>query len=202
MTEVNGKVYKVANSTANTFELNTRADANVDTSGYTTYTTGGEVRKRVTTISGLSHLEGETVSILAEGAPVVDATVSSGAITVTETSKAQVGLAYTSDFETLRLNAGAADGTAQGKTSRIHRLFIRFYQSLGGKVGPDASNLSPLIFRKGGDDMDAAVPLFDGDVEIEWDAEYSTESLLFIRQDQPLPMTIEAVMPQLHTQDR
>lgn len=202
MTEVNGKVYKVANKTTNTFELNTRTDANVDTSEFTTYTTGGEVRERVTSISGLSHLEGETVSILGEGAALGTATVSSGAITVTETSKAQVGLAYTSDLQTLRYDAGAANGTAQGKLQRIHRLIVRFFQTLGGKVGRDANNLDPLVFRKGGDDMDTVIPLFDGDVEVDWDGDYSTEALILIRQDQPLPMTVAALMPQMDTQDR
>jgi len=202
MTEVNGKVYKVANKTTNTFELNDRDDNNINTTNFTAYQTGGEVRERVTSISGLSHLEGQTVSICSEGAAGGTATVSSGAITVTETSKAHVGLAYNSDLQTLRYEVGAANGTAQGKLQRIHRLIIRFYQTLGGKVGQTFSDLNPLVFRKGGDSMDTAVPLFDGDVEVEWDAEYSSEALICVRQDQPLPMTVEAFMPQLDTQDR
>ena len=202
MTEVNGNVYKVANSAANTFELNDRSDNNIDTSAFTAYTTGGQVRERVTSISGLDHLEGETVTVLGEGAALGTATVSSGAITVTETSKAQVGLAYNSDLQTLRYDVGARDGTAQGKTQRIHRLFIRLFETLGGKVGQTFSDLNPLIFRKGGDDMDSAIPLFTGDVEVEWDADYNKEQLICIRQDQPLPMTVEALMPQMVTQDR
>ena len=202
MTEINGKIYKVANSATNTFELNTRADVDVDTSAFTAYQSGGQARERVTSISGLTHLEGQTVSVLAEGSPVADVVVASGAITVNETSKAQVGLGYNSDMQTLRYDVGSRNGTAQGKLQRIHRIIIRFYQSMGGKVGRDSSNLNPLIFRKGGDSMDTAVPLYDGDVEIEWDGEYSKESLIFIRQDQPLPMTVCAIMPQMDTQDR
>jgi hypothetical protein len=140
--------------------------------------------------------------VLAEGSPVADVVVASGAITVNETSKAQVGLGYNSDMQTLRYDVGSRNGTAQGKLQRIHRIIIRFYQSMGGKVGRDSSNLNPIIFRKGGDSMDTAVPLYDGDVEIEWDGEYTKESLIFIRQDQPLPMTVCAIMPQMDTQDR
>ena len=202
MTEVNGKVYKVAGVATNTFQLNTRAGTSIDSTAFTTYQTGGEARERVTTISGLTHLEGQVVSVLSEGAPVATATVSSGAITVDETSRANVGLGYTSDIQTLRYDVGAKNGTAEGKLQRITRLIIRFYQSLGGKVGPSSSDLDPLIFRAGGDDMDAAIPLFDGDVEVEWDGDYSSEALIYIRQDQPLPMTVEALMPQLETQDR
>lgn len=202
MTEVNGEVYKVANVATNTFELTTRDDDNVNSSSFTTYQMSGEARLRVTSISGLTHLEGETVSVLSEGAPVADVVVSSGAITVLETSRAVVGLGYISDLQTLRYDVGARNGTAEGKVQRITRLIIRFYQSLGGKVGQTVADLDPLIFRSGGDDMDTATPLFDGDVETEWDADYSTDSLVYIRQDQPLPMTVEAVMPQLETQDR
>ena len=202
MTEVNGKVYKVAGAATNTFNLTTRTDVNVSTTGFTAYQTGGAARKRVTSITGLTHLEGQSVAILAEGAPVVNATVVSGAVTVGETSKAQVGLGYVSDVATLRYDVGSRVGTSQGKLQRIHRLFIRVYQTLGGKVGEDAASLDPLIYRKGGDAMDTAPPLFDGDIEIEWDGEYSTNSTLFFRQDQPLPTTIVAFLPALDTQDR
>ena len=102
----------------------------------------------------------------------------------------------------LRLDAGAKDGTAQGKLNRIHRVIIRFLQTLGGSAGPDVDNLSVISFREGGDRMDTAVSLFNGDVEIEWDGAYSSDNHIFYRQAQPLPVTIEAVMPQLSTQDR
>jgi hypothetical protein len=202
MTEVDGKVYKVANGTSNTFELNTRSDADVDTTGFTAYQTGGEVRERVTSISGLDHLEGQTVAILAEGSPVAQEVVSSGAVTVEEVSKAQVGLPYVSDIQTLRYDAGARNGTSQGKLQRFNRLIIRLFQTVGGKVGPDADTLDPLIYREGGDAMDTAVPLFTGDVEVEWDGEYSSDSTLLFRQDQPLPATVLALMPHVETEDR
>lgn len=156
-----------------------------------------------TQLSGLDHLEGEEVAILSEGAVLPNETVSAGSITIDKaTTKAQVGKAYDSDVETLRPEAGAQDGTAQGKLQRMHRVITRFFQTLGGKIGPDEDNLDTLVFRAGGDAMDTAVPLFDGDVEIEWDAEYSSDTHIFYRQDQPLPTTIQAFMPQMSTQDR
>jgi hypothetical protein len=191
MTELNGKVYKV------------RDDNNINTTNFTAYETGGEVRERVTTISGLTHLEGQEVAILAEGATHPRKTVASGSITLDrEASEAQVGLPYNSDVETLRQFQGAEDGTTQGKTLRIHRVFVRLYQTGGGKFGPDNANLDPMIFREGGDDMDTSVALFSGDFEIQWDGDYGKNERIFIRQDQPLPTTILAVMPQLVVQDR
>ncbi len=216
MTEINGKTFTVANKTADTFEL-----SGVDGTGYTTFTSsgdihhatnssafttyisGGQARQRATVITGLSHLEGETVSILADGAVRPSLTVSSGSVTLaSKASVVQVGLAYTCNALTLRVDSGALDGTAQGKTKRIHRVIWRFHQTLGGSVGQDANNLDPLIFREGGDPMDTAVPLFTGDVEIEWDGEYGKDAQIYYRNTQPLPVTIEAIMAQLNTQDR
>ena len=219
MTELNGQGFTVANSTTDTFEL-----SGVDGTGFTAYTSGGDihlaidtsdtdnftayvssgkVRVRVTTLSGLSHLEGESVQILTEGAVHPNKTVASAAVTLNySTSKAHAGLGFTSDFETLRPDAGSATGTGQGKITRMQRIIMRLHQTLGGAVGPDSSNLDDLIFREGGDPMDTAVALFSGDVEFEWDAEYSSDAHVFYRQTQPLPTTILAVMPQLHTQDR
>jgi hypothetical protein len=216
MVEINGLGFTVANKTANTFELSgingtgytsytSGGDMHnaIDAAAYTAYVSGGKARERVSTITGLAHLEGETVSILTEGAAHPDKTVASGAITLDHSSsKVHVGLGYNSDFETLRPDFGAKDGTAQGKLVRMHRVIVRFFQSLGGKIGPDSSNLDALHFREGGDPMDTAVALYTGDVEEEWEMEYSSDAHIFIRQDQPLPMTIEAVMPQMSTQDR
>ncbi len=216
MVEIDGFGFTVANVSADTFELSGINGTGytafttggvihpaIDGSAYTAYTTGGEVRERVTSITGLAHLEGQTVSILAEGATHPDKVVSSGGVTLNSgTSKAQIGLAYVSDAETLRYDVGAKDGTAQGKIGRMHRVILRFFQTLGGKVGPDADNLDDIILREGGDTMDRAVTPFTGDFEKEWDGEYSSDEHIFIRQDQPLPMTLEAVMPQMNTQDR
>ncbi len=175
----------------------------INSTAFTAYVSGGEARERTTAISGLTHLEGETVSILAEGSTHPDKTVSSGAITLNRAaSKVHVGLAYTSDAKTLRSDAGAADGTAQGKLNRIHRVIMRVLDTLGGLIGPDEASLDTISFREGGDNMDTAVPLFTGDVEIEWDGEYSSDNHIFYRQNQPLPATIEALMPQMSTQDR
>jgi hypothetical protein len=216
MTELNGNGYVVANKTTDTFEL-----SGINGTGYTTFTSAGDIRaavnstaftayvsdgvmrERSTIITGLDHLEGQEVKILAEGATHADKTVASGSITLDRSAAiAHVGLAYTSDFETLRYDVGAQDGTSQGKFVRFHRVIVRFLQTLGGYMGPDTSNLDLLVLREGGDPMDTAVPFFTGDHELDWDGEYSNDEHFFYRQIDPLPVTIEAIMPQMVTQDR
>jgi hypothetical protein len=156
-----------------------------------------------TTISGLDQLEGETVTILADGAAHPDKTVSGGSITLDrEASAVVVGYGYNSDGQTLRNDAGAADGTAQGKYQRTHRVTFRLQDSLGLTAGPSFDQLSPHIVRTGGDELGAAVSLFSGDDSDTWEGDYSLENTICWRWSQPFPGTVVALMPQLVTQDR
>lgn len=155
-----------------------------------------------TTISGLDHLEGETVQILADGAAHADKTVSSGSITLDRSStKVHVGYSYNSVVETLRMEAGADDGVSQGKIKRIHGVTVRFLDSVGAEVGPDANNLDRIPFRDSSMAMDEAVPMFDGDKEIFFPSGYDNDARVLVRQTQPLPMTILAIMRRSNTFD-
>lgn len=154
----------------------------------------------VQTLQGLDHLEGETVSILADGATHPDKTVSSGSITLDRTAtKAHVGLSYTSTVQTMRIEAGAADGTAQGKKKRISRINYRLYKTLGVKHGPDTSRLDIIPFRSSADEQDQAPALFTGDKEVEFPRGWDKDGYITLVQDQPLPLTVLAIMPELNT---
>lgn len=156
-----------------------------------------------TTISGLDHLEGETVAILADGAVHPQRTVSGGAITLqSAATKVQVGLPYTAKGQTLRAEAGAADGTAQGKTKRWSRVVMRFLETLGIKVGPNADNTTRITFRTSSDPTNAPPPLFTGDKEVPWESGYDMDGYIYWEQDQPLPATILCITGQITTQDR
>lgn len=153
-----------------------------------------------TTISGLDHLEGETVTVLGDGAVRPSRTVSSGSITLDrEVSKAQIGLSYTSRLRTLRLDAGANEGTAQGKIKRIHHVIVRLWRSLGMKVGPDANKLDVVPF--GPDKMNNSPTFFTGDKKVRFRGGYTRAGQITVQQDQPLPLTILGLMPQLNTFD-
>lgn len=156
-----------------------------------------------TTITGLDHLEGETVSILADGANHPDRTVSGGSITLNRlASVVHVGFSYDSNVQTLNIEAGAADGTSQGKTKRIHRVSIRLHKTLGLKFGPNADSLDAMTFRTSSDHTNSPPALFTGDKSINWNGYYETEGSMYFRQDQPLPFTLLGLFPQLVTQDR
>ena len=156
----------------------------------------------VTTITGLSHLEGETVSVLADGATHPDKTVSSGEITLDRSSsKVKVGLPFTSLLQTMRIDAGSQNGTSQAKTKRIYEITARLYESIGIEVGPDLNNMERIPFRSSADAMDTGISVFTGDKEIEFRGNYETDGFIFVRQTQPLPLTVLSLYPRLITND-
>ena len=154
------------------------------------------------TLTGLDHLNGETVRVVANGSTHPDEVVASGSITLDRTTTAaKAGLAYTSTLQTMRLDVGSQDGTAQGKTKRIFDVTLRFYETVGAKVGPDLSNLEDIPFRSSAALMNDPVPLFNGDKKIEFRGNFETDGYLFVVQDQALPMTLLSLYPRLITND-
>jgi hypothetical protein len=161
----------------------------------------------VTSVTGLSHLEGQTVSILADGATHPDRVVASGTVTMDRSAEVvHVGLPYSATLQTMRLEGGASDGTAQGKTKRITNVVVRLDQTGGGlRYGPTEvdADMDEFHLRDSYDPMTEAVPLFDGDTDVlPWPAGYEQDGKVTIRHTLPLPCTITAIMPQLNTQDR
>lgn len=189
MTEVEGLTYIVANKTANTFELNDQYGNNVNTSSFTAYTSGGYVHKLVTTISGLSHLEGKTVQVKADGAVTPNETVSSGSITLDrEAYNVVVGIPYTTTISTLNSQWSTGEGIMQGQLQRKVRVYARVYASTIPNL--DGTNFIPS--RNGNDLMDTPVPLFTGDLEYGATNWNMTGSISFTVSD-PLPFQLQGL---------
>jgi hypothetical protein len=156
-----------------------------------------------TTISGLTHLEGESVTILADGAAHPNKTVSSGAITLDRSAtKAQIGLGYTSQLKTMRIEGGSAQGTSQGAFKRIHDVTVRLFRTVGAKVGSSSTNNDLIPFRSSADEMGQALDLFTGDKAIEFPNGYDTDAYVFVKQEQPLPMTVIGIYARMEVFDR
>lgn len=155
-----------------------------------------------TVITGLEHLKGETVSILADGAVVPNQVVTSdGKITLPRAaSKVHVGLPYVSKLKTLRIEAGQAAGTAQGKMKRIDTVILRVVDSLGGKVGTDKSQ-EQIVCRSTATPLGQAPALISDDVKVQFDGGWDDDGQVVIIQDQPLPMNITAIITRVNTSE-
>jgi hypothetical protein len=153
-------------------------------------------------VTGLWHLEGETVSVYSDGAVHPDVVVTNGKVTLGGTaSVVTLGYSYISDAVILPLEGGAQEGTAQGKTKIIKRLGLWLLDTLGIKIGPDADHLTELIFRQWGDLFGAPPSLFTGIKKERFEGDYDRLAQATIRADGPFPATLLAVMPQVDTSD-
>jgi len=205
MTEVNRTKYKVAGATADTFQLtDPDDDSDIDTSGYTAYSSGGEVRKCSTSVSGLDHLEGETVDLFLDGDAAPTGTVSSGAVSITTPStgggEIHAGLRYTPYFKSMRIEIGSDFGTAQSKLKRIAEVFTRLYESLALKAGNEDTQDS-FDLRLPSDTSTNTIPVFSGDQRILQPSSWDRNGYVVITQDGPYPLNIIAIIIYLTVSD-
>lgn len=145
------------------------------------------------TISGLSHLEGKTVNILADGAVHPQRVVTSGAIQLdVEASVVQVGLPITADIKTLPLAMQIDGAFGQGRYKNVNKAWLRVYRSSGIFVGPNEDNLVEAKQRT--IELYGSPPaLKSEEVQIMITPSWSDGGQVFIRQSDPLPLTIASL---------
>ena len=147
-----------------------------------------------TVITGLSHLEGETVAILADGAVRTSQTVSGGQITIDRTaSVVHVGLPYTGILQTMRPEMGFKDGTWQGRVKRISGATVRVHNSGTFKFGRDLTHLDSALFKT----SDVAWELRRHSLPATSPSDMKalmTPTRLMIVQDKSLPLTVCAII--------
>lgn len=152
--------------------------------------------RQVKTLSGLGHLEGKTVSILADGSVHPQRVVTGGAITLQEyTGIAHVGLPYFSDMETLDLELKNANETVLDKKIAVTSLTVVVEESRGIMAGKDKNSLYP--HKTGRDTYEAPIELLTGQAQIPISNNWSSKGRVFIRQSDPLPLSVLAVIPEV-----
>lgn len=152
----------------------------------------------ITTLSGLSHLEGKGVSILADGNVETSQIVTGGSVTIsTPSAIIHVGLPYTSELETLELNVPNAE-TLQDKHKIISKVTAVFKESRGGFVGTrrDGDNLFEIKQRDDADDYNT-IALQTGKSTISVTDTWEGRGKVIVRQVDPLPFNVLALIPQV-----
>lgn len=89
----------------------------------------------------------------------------------------------------------------QERGTRNEQYRPRFHRTLGCKVGPNLDQLSPVQFRKGSDPLGKAPPLYTGIHKVDFEGNYETDASVCIVQDQPLPLTLCNVLPEMVTHE-
>lgn len=143
------------------------------------------------TWSGLAHLEGQTVDVVADGAVMPQYTVSSGQITLSRPAKSvEIGLHFESTIETLTPEVQTTEGTTQNARKRTSEVTMRFLETTGAEC-----NGQVIPFRRFGPKiLNQPAPLFTGDHywgKLGWER---GEDTLLIQQRQPLPFHLLAII--------
>ncbi len=155
-----------------------------------------------TVISGLGHLEGQSVVALADGNVVRNLTVTGGSVTLPNAAtKVHVGLPIEAKLQTLDLDLGQVRGlgTVQGRTKSISEVTFRVEKTRGIFTGPydgdrDSEDLVEYKQRST-EAWNEAIGLYTGDIEITTPWDWNTSASVWVKQFDPLPMTILAIMP-------
>ena len=142
-------------------------------------------------ISGLSHLEGKTVSILADGAVHPQRVVTGGAITLdVEASTVHIGLPIMADLQTLPITVQLQDGSfGQGRYKNVNKVWMRVYRSSGIFVGPSVSELTEAKQRTT-ENYGAPPALKSEEIPLVLTPSWADSGQIFVRQSDPLPLTV------------
>ncbi len=154
-----------------------------------------------TTISGLNHLIGETVTILGDGAKLGTAVVSSaGKVTLTKScTDVVIGFPVATVIEPMDIEAGARAGVAQSRMKHVSEIFVRLVNSLGGTFGSTSSDQRPILYRKPSMAMDASAPLYTGLVRLEMQSGWQQEAILRIEHNDPFPFYVAGIVAEIST---
>lgn len=155
-----------------------------------------------TVVSGLDHLNGATVSILADGSVQPTRTVVNGQITLQRAASiVTVGLPYVAQMQTLPLAPDELLARVQGNRKKIASVTIRVADSRGLKIGPDFDSLISIKERTAPIPYGTAIPLYTGDERVIIDHRYVAADMVCIQQDNPLPCTILGIVPEVKIGD-
>jgi len=157
-------------------------------------------------ISGLDHLEGKTVIVLADGGTdKPNKVVSNGTITLSYNYfVVNVGLPYSQTMKTMPQEAGSQRGTSQGKIQRINQVGFKVNRSFKGFLcGGETKYLDKIVFRDPTTLMGTPELLYTGTIpNISFRDDYKYGSQVLIRNDEPLPIELLSLMTSIDTNDK
>ena len=148
----------------------------------------GEAKKEIT---GLTWLEGETVSILADGAVEPQQVVKDGKITLTYPAEiVHVGLPFIADMKTLPAAMALQDGSyGSGHKKNVREVFFRVVNSSGTQAGPSFGKLSEYPSRSTEFAGNVPDPITD-EIGFQIQTQWSQSGQVCVRQKYPLPLRI------------
>lgn len=153
-----------------------------------------------TTFIGFDHLEGSAISVLADGG-VVYATITNGTLTLpSAATKVVGGLGFQAQLQTMYLDAG--EPTIQGKRKKISALSVRCMESRGLKAGRTFDRMVNIKELNRSVSLGNPIPLITGDERVIMDPLWDVPGQICLQQNDPLPVTVLGVIPEIEVGDK
>ena len=147
----------------------------------------------IASLAGLDHLEGRTVSILADGSVAPQVEVISGAAALqSPAAVVHAGLPIEADFGTLSLDS--AQQPSLDRKKRINHIDLLVEASRGINAGLDEDHLVEYK-QRATENYGQPIGVTTGVIEIVVSGKWEDTGRIFVRQADPLPLTILAAIP-------
>lgn len=165
--------------------------------------------KPIRYVGGLEHLLGAQVAIIADGAVCPQQKVRKIAYEENGEPKTVVGvdlgyyaknivagLAYTAKLQSMPLEAETQSGSTLGRRKNVHKIGVYFKDTNYAKIGSDFENMDEVKWRRN-EKPGEAVRLHSDYAYIHLAQGYGNQCYACIMSDQPLPLTVLALLPQV-----
>lgn len=153
-------------------------------------------------ITGLAHLEGESVSICVDGSNHPDKVVTGGQVTLDRPgSLVHVGYRCTARMQSMRLEVQSGGGTSQTARKAIAECWLRLQSTIGGRVGPSFDRMDEIRTLDPKAPVGTPPKLFSGDYKVQFPAGFDTDGYVCYEQDKPLPSTLVAIILRAQVND-
>lgn len=158
------------------------------------------------TLTGLTHLIAETVTVLGDGVKYTPTAVvnASGEVTIsTAVEKAQVGLSKDSLLQPMRIVLSGQGGSSMGSITRVNELVISFLNTGAAKYGSDEDDLHSIDFTDNRWTNSCEITgLFTGEVVVSMPGGFDPLNPIIITSDGPMPCTVRAIVPRMDVTGR
>lgn len=151
----------------------------------------------ITTIPGLTHLEGQAIEIYTDGGEAQDATVAGGQITLaSEAQWVALGLPAPAQLQPMPVEVLLEDGTAQGRIFDCKQFALRLYKSTGCQFADSPeSEFFPVPFREADHDQDDPPPPFTGVIRQQTEGSARDEFSVIIESNGPGALNVMGIVP-------
>lgn len=146
-------------------------------------------------LTGLRHLEGETIQAIVDGSVHADVTVADGAVTLDyQVSKAHFGIGYTGLLKPMALEGTGVTGPSQTKNRNVYQVGVKFHQTMYCEFGTDPYEPIDFVFNETPLNVGDPTPLFTGVLKLPYTDAWEEDKNVFIRQTKAVPCTVQLIM--------